>query len=203
MGPVKGQGISRQWKVSSIVCFCISWNLTNLSSFRLLTFFFQIAGSRWSDLKIWLWVRENLRLKKWVRKKLLNLKNVKKKSHCTYFEIFYISEIAKNRWNRIQSSICGSQICDDLSLFDLTRNSEDSHWTGNHNDDKVAVLEFELRKARETIFNLREELTQQTKTRYLHKQNFQLQRLRNEWHIFLITHDCLKCPKFSGTLYSS
>ena len=61
-----------------------------------------------------------------------------------------------------QSSICGSQI-DDLSLFDLTRNSEDSHWT-NHNDDKVAVLEFELRKARETIFNLREELTQQTKT---------------------------------------
>ena len=61
-----------------------------------------------------------------------------------------------------QSSICGSQV-DDLSLFDLTRNSEDSHWT-NHNDDRVAVLEFELRKARETIFNLREELTQQTKT---------------------------------------
>ena len=57
-----------------------------------------------------------------------------------------------------QSSICGSQQFDDLSLFDLTRNSEDSHWT-NHNDDRVAVLEFELRKARETIFNLREELT--------------------------------------------
>ena len=96
----------------------------------------------------------------------------KKKLYCTYFEIFYISEIAKNRWNRIQSSICGSQICDDLSLFDLTRNSEDSHWTGNHNDDKVAVLEFELRKARETIFNLREELTQQTKTRYIDKKDF-------------------------------
>ena len=62
-----------------------------------------------------------------------------------------------------QSSVCGSQAgLDDLSLFDLTRNSEDSHWT-NHQDDRVAVLEFELRKARETIFNLREELTQQTK----------------------------------------
>ena len=63
-----------------------------------------------------------------------------------------------------QSSICGSQVDDLASLFDLTRNSEDSHWTANHNDDRVAVLEFELRKARETIFNLREELTQQTKT---------------------------------------
>ena len=62
-----------------------------------------------------------------------------------------------------QSSVCGSQAgLDDLSLFDLTRNSEDSHWT-NHQDDRVAVLEFELRKARETIYNLREELTQQTK----------------------------------------
>ena len=48
-----------------------------------------------------------------------------------------------------------------MSLFDLTRNSEDWH----HNpDDRVAVLEFELRKARETIFTLRDELTQQTKT---------------------------------------
>lgn len=62
-----------------------------------------------------------------------------------------------------QSSTCGG--FDDVasSIFDLTRNSEDSHWTNNPNDDRVAVLEFELRKARETIFNLREELTQQTK----------------------------------------
>ena len=61
-----------------------------------------------------------------------------------------------------QSSVSGSQFgLDDVSLFDLTRNSEDWH----HNpDDRVAVLEFELRKARETIFTLREELTQQTKT---------------------------------------
>ena len=58
----------------------------------------------------------------------------------------------------------GSQAgLDDVSLFDLTRNSEDSHF--NHSDDRVAVLEFELRKARETIFNLREELTQQTKVK--------------------------------------
>ena len=62
-----------------------------------------------------------------------------------------------------QSSVCGSQAgLDDVSsLFDLTRNSEDSHVY--HTEDRVAVLEFELRKARETIFNLREELTQQTK----------------------------------------
>ena len=62
-----------------------------------------------------------------------------------------------------QSSVSGSQFggLDDVSLFDLTRNSEDWH----HNpDDRVAVLEFELRKARETIFTLRDELTQQTKT---------------------------------------
>ena len=64
-----------------------------------------------------------------------------------------------------QSSVCGSQAgLDDLSLFDLTRNSEDSHWTNHNEESKVAVLEFELRKARETIFNLREELTQQTKS---------------------------------------
>ena len=62
-----------------------------------------------------------------------------------------------------QSSVSGSQAgLDDVSsLFDLTRNSEDSHVY--HTEDRVAVLEFELRKARETIFNLREELTQQTK----------------------------------------
>ena len=46
LGPVKGQGISRQWKVSSIVCFCISWNLKNISCFRKLTFFFQRGRSR-------------------------------------------------------------------------------------------------------------------------------------------------------------
>ena len=102
------------------------------------------------------------------------MKNLKCKKfpYCTLWSFlltFLYFWDQKNRWNRIQSSICGSQICDDLSLFDLTRNSEDSHWTGNHNDDKVAVLEFELRKARETIFNLREELTQQTKTRYISK----------------------------------
>ena len=57
-----------------------------------------------------------------------------------------------------QSSVSGSQAgLDDVSsLFDLTRNSEDSHVQA---EDRVAVLEFELRKARETIFNLREELT--------------------------------------------
>jgi hypothetical protein len=61
------------------------------------------------------------------------------------------------------SSVCGSHMTlDDVSLFDLTRNSEDSHL--NSVDDRVAVLEFELRKARETIYTLREELTQQTKT---------------------------------------
>ena len=56
------------------------------------------------------------------------------------------------------SSVCGSSILDENSLFDLTRNSEDFQ-----DDSKLAVLEFELRKARETIFNLREELTQNEK----------------------------------------
>ncbi len=62
------------------------------------------------------------------------------------------------------SSVCGSQMTlDDVSLFDVTRYSEDSH-LHTTSDDRVAVLEFELRKARETIEKLREELTMQTKT---------------------------------------
>ena len=45
---------------------------------------------------------------------------------------------------------------DDSSLFDIAGLSEDSH---AQVEDRVAVLEFELRKARETINGLRNELT--------------------------------------------
>lgn len=43
-----------------------------------------------------------------------------------------------------------------LDSLDLTRFSEDGE---KSNDDKVAVLEFELRKAKETITALRNNLT--------------------------------------------
>ena len=49
---------------------------------------------------------------------------------------------------------------DDGSLFDMTRYSEDSHFHQSE-ADKVAILEFELRRARQTIDSLRNELTQQ------------------------------------------
>lgn len=48
---------------------------------------------------------------------------------------------------------CGSQAT--LDSLDLTRYSED----GTVGDEKVAVLEFELRKAKETINALRNNLT--------------------------------------------
>lgn len=47
---------------------------------------------------------------------------------------------------------------DSISLFEATRFSEDSH---AQNEDRMAVLEFELRKARDTIHSLRSELTSQ------------------------------------------
>ena len=57
-------------------------------------------------------------------------------------------------------SVAGSQLTlDEGSLFDLTRNSEDSSMQVNVSD-RVAILEFELRKANQTISSLRSELTQ-------------------------------------------
>ena len=47
----------------------------------------------------------------------------------------------------------------DGSLFNMTRYSEDSHIHAEA--DKVAILEFELRRATQTINSLRNELTQQ------------------------------------------
>ncbi|TRY74860.1 hypothetical protein TCAL_11211 [Tigriopus californicus] len=53
----------------------------------------------------------------------------------------------------------GSQATlDSTSLFELTRFSEDSR---AQTEDRLAVLEFELRKARETIHSLRSQLTDQ------------------------------------------
>ena len=45
---------------------------------------------------------------------------------------------------------------DSASLYDVTRFSEDSRV---QQEDRLAVLEFELRKARDTIHSLRSELT--------------------------------------------
>lgn len=60
-------------------------------------------------------------------------------------------------------SVAGSQLTlDDGSLFDLARNSEDSAQQFQVSD-RVAVLEFELRKANQTINSLRSELTQQVR----------------------------------------
>ena len=64
-------------------------------------------------------------------------------------------QVIKWAWN-----LCFQATLDDLSLFEATRYSEDSH---QQPDDRVAVLEFELRKARETIHSLRDELTQQVR----------------------------------------
>lgn len=55
---------------------------------------------------------------------------------------------------------CQKVTLDDGSLFDMTRYSEDSHFHQSE-ADKVAILEFELRRATQTINSLRSELTQQ------------------------------------------
>ena len=59
----------------------------------------------------------------------------------------------------------------DGSLFNMTRYSEDSHIHAEA--DKVAILEFELRRATQTINSLRTELTQQVTLiiQFLHTSN--------------------------------
>ena len=56
-------------------------------------------------------------------------------------------------------------------MFELTRYSEDdSNLAANSESEKLAVLEFELRRSRDTINTLREELRNATEKKKMKKQ---------------------------------